>query len=64
MISIWVIQVELYLDQGVFMILSSFMFIPFVHILVLQQVYMYFRGSGKAAEMRREATRSAVRAAI
>ncbi|XP_042420317.1 secretory carrier-associated membrane protein 2-like isoform X1 [Zingiber officinale] len=35
-----------------------------VSIWVLQQVYMYFRGSGKAAEMKREAARSAMRAAI
>ncbi|KAI7734050.1 hypothetical protein M8C21_022714 [Ambrosia artemisiifolia] len=33
-------------------------------IWVIQQVYMYFRGSGKAAEMRREVARGAVRAAI
>ncbi|KAG0469713.1 hypothetical protein HPP92_015798 [Vanilla planifolia] len=33
-------------------------------IWVLQQVYMYFRGSGKAADMRREAARGAMRAAI
>ncbi|KAL4563161.1 hypothetical protein LXL04_027196 [Taraxacum kok-saghyz] len=32
-------------------------------IWVIQQVYMYFRGSGKAAEMRREVARGAVRAA-
>ncbi|KAG0499510.1 hypothetical protein HPP92_004201 [Vanilla planifolia] len=31
---------------------------------VLQQVYMYFRGSGKAADMRREGARGAMRAAI
>lgn len=30
----------------------------------IQQVYMYFRGSGKAAEMKREAARGAMRAAI
>jgi hypothetical protein len=30
----------------------------------LQQVYMYFRGSGKAAEMRREAARGAMRNAF
>ncbi|RWW60386.1 hypothetical protein BHE74_00032621 [Ensete ventricosum] len=30
----------------------------------VQQVYMYFRGSGKAAEMKREAARGAMRAAI
>ncbi|PIA28924.1 hypothetical protein AQUCO_06500039v1 [Aquilegia coerulea] len=35
-----------------------------ISIWVIQQVYMYFRGSGKAAEMRREATRGAMRAAI
>ncbi|KAJ0966003.1 hypothetical protein J5N97_027141 [Dioscorea zingiberensis] len=33
-------------------------------IWVIQQVYMYFRGSGKAAEMKREAARGAMRAAI
>ncbi|XP_073313144.1 secretory carrier-associated membrane protein 3-like [Primulina huaijiensis] len=31
---------------------------------VIQQVYMYFRGSGKAAEMKREVARGAMRAAI
>ncbi|KAG6382460.1 hypothetical protein SASPL_157875 [Salvia splendens] len=33
------------------------------HVLV-GQVYMYFRGSGKAAEMKRDAARGALRAAI
>ncbi|KAG1368174.1 Secretory carrier-associated membrane protein 1 [Cocos nucifera] len=33
-------------------------------VWVIQQVYMYFRGSGKAAEMKREAARGAMRAAI
>uniref|UniRef100_A0A1D1XSU4 Secretory carrier-associated membrane protein n=1 Tax=Anthurium amnicola TaxID=1678845 RepID=A0A1D1XSU4_9ARAE len=33
-------------------------------IWVIQQVYMYFRGTGKAAEMKREAARGAMRAAI
>ncbi|KAM3384911.1 hypothetical protein ACQJBY_009097 [Aegilops geniculata] len=33
-------------------------------IWVIQQVYMYFRGSGKAAEMKRDATRGAMRAAF
>ncbi|XP_023731444.1 secretory carrier-associated membrane protein 2 isoform X2 [Lactuca sativa] len=33
-------------------------------IWVIQQVFMYFRGSGQAAELRREAARTAVRAAI
>ncbi|RDX97380.1 Secretory carrier-associated membrane protein 3 [Mucuna pruriens] len=35
-----------------------------ISIWVIQQVYMYFRGSGKAAEMKREAARGAIRAAI
>ncbi|KAM7264376.1 hypothetical protein ACFE04_002059 [Oxalis oulophora] len=35
-----------------------------ISIWVLQQVYMYFRGSGKAAQMKREAARGAVRAAF
>ena len=30
----------------------------------LQQVYMYFRGSGKAAEMKRDAARGTMRAAL
>jgi len=33
-------------------------------LFYLQQVYMYFRGSGKAAEMKREAARGAMRAAM
>ncbi|KAL8506984.1 hypothetical protein ACS0TY_017751 [Phlomoides rotata] len=33
-------------------------------VWVIQQVYMYFRGSGKAAEKKREAARGALRAAI
>ncbi|XP_061363065.1 secretory carrier-associated membrane protein-like isoform X2 [Gastrolobium bilobum] len=35
-----------------------------ISVWVIQQVYMYFRGSGKAAEMQREAARGALRAAI
>ncbi|KAL8130436.1 hypothetical protein V2J09_019591 [Rumex salicifolius] len=35
-----------------------------ISVWVLQQVYMYFRGSGKAAEMKRDAARGAVRAAF
>ncbi|XP_042520898.1 secretory carrier-associated membrane protein 1-like isoform X1 [Macadamia integrifolia] len=31
---------------------------------VIQQVYMYFRGSGKAAELKRDAARGAMRAAL
>ncbi|KAG6516983.1 putative secretory carrier-associated membrane protein 1 [Zingiber officinale] len=33
-------------------------------VWVIQQVYTYFRGSGKATEMRREATQGVMRAAI
>lgn len=33
-------------------------------VWVIQQVYMYFRGSGKAAEMKKEAARGAMRAAF
>ncbi|XP_072958564.1 secretory carrier-associated membrane protein 3-like isoform X2 [Typha angustifolia] len=33
-------------------------------IWVIQQIYTYFRGSGKAAEMKREAARGAMRAAF
>ncbi|TYI33536.1 hypothetical protein ES332_A04G140500v1 [Gossypium tomentosum] len=35
-----------------------------VSIWVIQQVYMYFRGSGKAAEMKREATRRTMMSAL
>ncbi|MCD7452751.1 Secretory carrier-associated membrane protein 1 [Datura stramonium] len=35
-----------------------------VSIWVIQQVYMYFRGSGKAAEMKKEAARSTMMAAL
>ncbi|AES90385.2 hypothetical protein MtrunA17_Chr4g0047981 [Medicago truncatula] len=35
-----------------------------ISIWVIQQVYMYFRGSGKAAEMKRDVARGAVRAAF
>ncbi|KAL5579342.1 hypothetical protein UlMin_011784 [Ulmus minor] len=35
-----------------------------VSIWVIQQVYMYFRGSGKAAELKREGAREAMRAAL
>ncbi|XP_038988199.1 secretory carrier-associated membrane protein-like isoform X2 [Phoenix dactylifera] len=35
-----------------------------ISIWVIQQEYMYFRGSGKAAEMKREAARGAMRAAL
>ncbi|KAI8567553.1 hypothetical protein RHMOL_Rhmol02G0130900 [Rhododendron molle] len=35
-----------------------------ISVYVIQQVYMYFRGTGKEAEMKRQAARGAIRAAI
>uniref|UniRef100_A0A5B7A0R6 Secretory carrier-associated membrane protein n=1 Tax=Davidia involucrata TaxID=16924 RepID=A0A5B7A0R6_DAVIN len=35
-----------------------------ISLWVIQQVYLYFRGSGKAAEMKRDTARGALRAAI
>ncbi|KAF5943746.1 hypothetical protein HYC85_017823 [Camellia sinensis] len=57
---------------GTHVIVGIFYFIGFgffcmetvLSIWVIQQVYMYFRGSGKAAEMKREAARGAMRAAL
>ncbi|XP_022863062.1 secretory carrier-associated membrane protein 3-like [Olea europaea var. sylvestris] len=57
---------------GKHVIVGVFYFIGFglfclesvLSVWVIQQVYMYFRGSGKAAEMKREAARGAMRAAI
>lgn len=43
---------------------SFFCIESLLSVWVIQQVYMYFRGSGKAAEMKREAARSAMRAAM
>lgn len=59
----WVIQVK--------SLPTAFLFISWYLQLVLnrklcflQRVYLYFRGSGKEAEMRREAARGAARAAF
>ncbi|KAL2932130.1 Secretory carrier-associated membrane protein 3 [Bienertia sinuspersici] len=41
-----------------------FCFESVLSVWVLQQVYMYFRGSGQAAQMRQEAARGAMRAAF
>ena len=51
---------------GVFYFIGFGMFCleTVISVWVIQQVYMYFRGSGKAAEMKREAARGALRAAI
>ncbi|KAG8365492.1 hypothetical protein BUALT_Bualt18G0110400 [Buddleja alternifolia] len=53
-----VTQVFYFIGFGLFCLESV------LSIWVIQQVYMYFRGSGKAAEMKREAARGAVRAAF
>lgn len=42
----------------------GFLPVIFFVCLLVQQVYMYFRGSGKAAEMKREAARSTMMAAL
>ncbi|KMZ66382.1 Secretory carrier membrane protein [Zostera marina] len=49
---------------GVFYFLgfSLFCLESLISIWVIQQVYMYFRGSGKAAELKSEAARGAIRA--
>ncbi|XP_077243263.1 secretory carrier-associated membrane protein 1-like isoform X1 [Tasmannia lanceolata] len=57
---------------GDHVIIGIFYFIGFgffcveslLSVWVIQQVYMYFRGSGKAAEMKRDAARGAMRAAL
>ncbi|XP_044496027.1 secretory carrier-associated membrane protein 3 isoform X2 [Mangifera indica] len=51
---------------GIFYFVGFGLFVieTLVSISVLQQVYLYFRGSGKAAEMKREAARGAMRAAL
>ncbi|XP_057861570.1 secretory carrier-associated membrane protein 2 isoform X2 [Cryptomeria japonica] len=51
---------------GIFYLIGFILFTleTLISMRVLQQVYMYFRGSGKEAEMRREAARGALRAAI
>uniref|UniRef100_A0A0E0D382 Secretory carrier-associated membrane protein n=1 Tax=Oryza meridionalis TaxID=40149 RepID=A0A0E0D382_9ORYZ len=51
---------------GVFYFLGFAMFCleSLLSMWVIQRVYLYFRGSGKEAEMKREAARSAARAAF
>ncbi|CAD5176067.1 unnamed protein product [Musa acuminata subsp. malaccensis] len=51
---------------GIFYFIGFGMFCleSLLSVWVIQQVYMYFRGSGKAAELKREAARGAMRAAI
>ncbi|KAI5660789.1 hypothetical protein M9H77_20112 [Catharanthus roseus] len=43
---------------------SFFTIESLISIWVIQQVYMYFRGSGKAAEMKREAARTTMMSAL
>lgn len=62
MLSVWVIQVQ-YSTATILVMLRRFGILRFFGSLV-QQVYMYFRGSGKAAEMKREAARSTMMAAL
>eukprot|EP00252_Welwitschia_mirabilis_P006288 TRINITY_DN1713_c0_g1_i1.p1 TRINITY_DN1713_c0_g1~~TRINITY_DN1713_c0_g1_i1.p1 ORF type:complete len:309 (-),score=44.96 TRINITY_DN1713_c0_g1_i1:370-1296(-) len=51
---------------GIFYLIGFIFFVleSIISIRVIQQVYMYFRGSGKEAEMKREAARNAMRATI
>ncbi|KAL5715333.1 Secretory carrier-associated membrane protein 5 [Ranunculus cassubicifolius] len=51
---------------GIFYFIGFAFFVieSLLSISVIQQVYMYFRGSGKAAEMKREAARGAMRATL
>lgn len=68
LLSIWVIQVRLIFclsaSQNMLLTRSSNEISWFMFTLIMQQVYMYFRGSGKAAQMKQEAARGALRAAI
>lgn len=36
----------------------------FVYVIELQQVYLYFRGSGKAAQIKRQATTATMMQAL
>lgn len=67
-LSIWVIQVNCSLYLPISLPFSRekeyTQMIIGACILLVQQVYMYFRGSGKAAEMKREAARGTLRAAF
>nr|KAJ0213231.1 hypothetical protein LSAT_V11C400208990 [Lactuca sativa] len=51
--------------HGIYLIGFGLFFIETtINIWVIQQVYSYFRGSGKAVEMKCEATRSTLMAAL
>lgn len=71
--SIWTLRKETYRFHllGIFsFVYSSLFYLPMCsHLMILaslylQQIYMYFRGSGKAAELKHEAARGALRAAM
>ncbi|KAK6124331.1 hypothetical protein DH2020_041901 [Rehmannia glutinosa] len=55
---VWFAKVFYFIGFGLFCLESV------LSIWVIQQVYMYFRGSGRAAEMKHEAARGVMRAAI
>ncbi|KAK4345032.1 hypothetical protein RND71_035208 [Anisodus tanguticus] len=52
------LQIFFFLGAGFFTLESV------ISIWVVQQVFMYFRGSGKAAEMKKEIARSTINAAM
>ncbi|KAL8506645.1 hypothetical protein ACS0TY_017512 [Phlomoides rotata] len=63
LVSIWVIQVHFLL---IFLV-SRLLLSPKPELSmsnIVQQVYMYFRGTGKAAEMKRHAARTTMMAAL
>jgi hypothetical protein len=62
-VSIWVIQVSFLIRYNLWIDIGSEAKL-FLTFDCVQQVYMYFRGSGKADDMRRDAARGAMRAAI
>lgn len=68
LVSIWVIQVLFFAASIIhFDKLKKEEVVNKLLLLLCvweQQVYMYFRGSGKAAEMKQEATRRAMMAAL
>lgn len=66
--SIWLIQVQLIFSTNFTLHTASLHEIFRLKTLTLrfnaQQVYMYFRGSGKAAEMKKEAARQTMMVAL
>lgn len=72
LLSVWVIQVEIYCHYyDLYLLICPFLphperiaSLPQCAINVLQQVYAYFRGNGKASEIKRASARGAVRSAL